>query len=566
MRLIACLIVLSLIIPFWSTGPTSPGAHIEPRDQAGCSGPTVLEQPFGKLRTTLQRDHSPIPSWWDVDMWAERIFPPRRRRRRQHRRWRKHEPDRLERLLRRFQHWHRQWLRLQRQWQGLMDGTLQTPQPTVSGPHAVWGREKGPLAVASNVSPQARAPQTLAGAEVEEAQSAARRGPGRPRTIPTAHRCCPNEECPACGRFGDDPIHNIVGYGTYTTTHGEVRQMYLCRVCQRPFSETAGTPFFDLKTPVQTVCIALQELAEGLGVRAVARIHGVKPDVVLEWLKKAGQHCQLLSECMLRDLHLTQVQLDELWTFVHKKERMLKEWEHLHSEWGDTWVWVAFDPLHKLVIAVLVGEHGEEEAVGFVARLRARLAETCLPLLTSDSLPHYIQALLRVFGVWVQPQRKGQRGRCPKPRQVPPGGLQYATVHKERKKGRVVAVTTQIVYGSQEKIQALLESLGQKINTSFVERVNLTLRHLVSRLHRKTLCFSKKREYLVYHLHLALTYYHFVRYHAGLRVKLPEPIPTRGDGSPKKWQQRTPAMAAGLTDHQWSLKELLMCPVSVAPG
>jgi hypothetical protein len=144
--------------------------------------------------------------------------------------------------------------------------------------------------------------------------------------------------------------------------------------------------------------------------------------------------------------------------------------------------------------------------------------------------------------------------------------LKYATLHKQREQGRVVSVTTQIIYSSQEKIQALLEPLGQKINTSFVERVNLTLRHLVSRLHRKTLCFSKKREYLVYHLHLALTYYHFARYHTSLRVKLPEPIPTRGDGSPKQRQQRTPTMAAGLTNHRWSLRELLMCPLPAAPG
>ncbi|HOT91134.1 MAG TPA: hypothetical protein PLJ78_10575 [Anaerolineae bacterium] len=87
------------------------------------------------------------------------------------------------------------------------------------------------------------------------------------------------------------------------------------------------------------------------------------------------------------------------------------------------------------------------------------------------------------------------------------------------------------------------------------------LRHLVSRLQCKTLCFSKKREYLVYRLHLALTYYHFTRYHASLWGKLPEPVPTRGSGSPKKWQLRTPAIASDLTDHQWSLKELLMCPI-----
>lgn len=502
-------------------------------------------------------------------MWGERVFPPHRRRRRKRRRWRKHKPGRLEQLLRRFRRWRRQrrrrWRRLRRQWQKLMDGTAQAQQATAPEQPTVCAEEAYTPVAPGNAVQEALETQATKVEVVGEAYPAARRGPGRPRTIPTGHRCCPNEKCLAYGRLGDDPLHDIVGCGTYTTTHGEVRQMYRCNVCGKPFSETAGTPFFGLKTPLKTVCTALQELAEGLGIRAVARIHGVKPDTVLEWLKKAGQHCGMLSEYMMQDLSVTQVQLDELWTFVRKKERMLKEWEKLHSEWGDTWVWVAFDPVHKLVIAVLVGERTAEEAVGFVARLRARLADACQPLLTSDSLPHYAGAILQAFGVWVQPQRKGKRGRFPKPRQVPPEGLKYATVHKERKKGRIVSVTTRIVYGRKEEILALLESVGQKINTSFVERINLTLRHLVSRLHRKTLCFSKKREYLVYHLHLALTYYHFTRYHASLRVKLPEPLPTRGSGSPKKWQQRTPAMAAGLTDHQWSLRELLMCPVPAVP-
>jgi len=125
---------------------------------------------------------------------------------------------------------------------------------------------------------------------------------------------------------------------------------------------------------------------------------------------------------------------------------------------------------------------------------------------------------------------------------------------------------TRIVYGRTEEIQALLDSLRQKINTPFVERINLTLRHLLSRLHRKTLCFTKQRECLVHHLHLALTYYHFTRYHASLRVALLEPLPTRGSGSPKKWQPRTPAMAAGLTDRPWSLQELSMYPVLAIPG
>jgi IS1 family transposase len=342
--------------------------------------------------------------------------------------------------------------------------------------------------------------------------------------------------------------------------------MYLCQVCGQPFSETAGTPFFGLKTPMKTVCIALNELTEGLGVRAVARIHHVDPNTVLDWLRKAGQHCERISEYMMQELKLSQVQLDELWTFVRKKERMLSEWEKLQTEYGDNWIWIAFDPVHKLVIAVLIGDHTEERAVGLLTRLRARLIESCLPLLTSDSLPQYARAILRVFGLWIQPRRKGTRGPLPKPRQVPPEGLNYATVHKEREKGRVVSVTTKVVYGGMNDILACLKPLRQTINTSFVERMNLTLRHLVSRLHRKTLCFSKKREYLEYHLHLALAYYHFVQYHSSLRVPLPRPIPTRGNGSPKKWEQRTPAMAAGLTNHAWSLEELLMCHVPAAAG
>ena len=268
MKLIACLIVLSLIVAFWSTGLASPKASTVPEDLI------VLEQ--------LQRDHGPISLWWGWDVWGGRAYPPGRRRRRKRRRWRKHKPGRLERLLRRFRRWRWRWRRLWRQWQELMDGTVQVQKGTAPDQLAVCAEETSTTTVAGDVGQQALATQASTTTVVEEGCPTIRRGPGRPRTIPTAHRCCPNEGCPAYGRFGDDPIHDIVGDGTYTTVHGEVRQMYRCNVCGKPFSETAGTPFFGLKTPMRTVCIALQELAEGLGVRAVARIHGVEPDTVLE--------------------------------------------------------------------------------------------------------------------------------------------------------------------------------------------------------------------------------------------------------------------------------------------
>jgi IS1 family transposase len=341
--------------------------------------------------------------------------------------------------------------------------------------------------------------------------------------------------------------------------------MYLCNVCGDTFSETAGTPYHHLKTPKENVNRTFKELSEGMGIRSAARAAGVDKDTVLSWLKKGGQHCQRVSEVMMQELELAQVQLDELWTFVHKKQRRLSEREKALTEWGDAWIWTALDPIHKLIPAVVIGDHTEEEAKGVLRQLRERLADGVLPLFTSDALPHYVEAILQVFGKWVQPERQGDRGRFPKPRPEPQEGLLYATVNKEREKGRVVSVITEVIYGTKEDILARLEALGQGINTSYVERGNLTLRHLTSRLHRKTLCFSKKREYLEYHLHLVLAYYHFVLYHSSLRERLPEPIPTRGDGSPKIWRKQTPAMSAGLTDHKWSMEELLMFQVPAGP-
>jgi len=546
MKLIGCLVVLVLAFTLLANDVTV---------STGCEEATRLTAPEQR-----PIDHSSEPGRRDWELWADWIWPTRR----PGRGWRKFYRL-LWKLIRQHHRRVQRWQRLRREWQALMAGALPGDLPVAAVQSPIHEPETicPPAPAVGEPTPLAASP----GAEANNEPTAfPRRRRGRRRTIPTDQVCCPHETCMSYGLLGPHPKHDIVGYGTYITAHGERRQMYRCQICGQPFSETAGTVFFGLKTPTRTVCIALQELAEGLGIRAVARIHGVDPNTVLDWLRKAGQHCERLSEYMMRELELSQVQLDELWTFVHKKERMLSEWEKLHSEYGDTWIWTAFDPVHKLVVAVLVGEHTEEEAVGLLARLRARLTEGCLPLLTSDSLPHYVQAILRVFGVWIQPQRRGQRGPHPKPRQVPSDDLHYATVHKERKEGRVVSISTQVVYGKMKDFLACLEPLGQTINTSFVERMNLTLRHLLSRLHRKTLCFSKKREYLVYHLHLGLAYYHLGRYHRSLRVRLPEPLPTRGAGSPKKWEQRTPAMAAGLTDHAWSMEELLRFHVPALAG
>jgi IS1 family transposase len=406
--------------------------------------------------------------------------------------------------------------------------------------------------------------ESKAGSEVqltEESNLRAKRG--RKPSIETVHVFCPTQGCRGHNVLGPHPDHWIVGAGTYNVKGNGKRQMYRCNWCGQRFSETHGTVFYGLKTHQETVYRALHCLCENMSIRGTARVFNVKPDTILLWLRRAGEHSQKVSEYLMKNLHVEQVQLDELWTFVFKKEKTLSSWEKLHTEYGDTWVWTALEPTHKLVLALVVGEHEEEQAVNLLEKLKSLLVNGCLPLLVSDQLPHYVKAVLKVFGRWVE----GERGRFPNPRLEPTEDLQYATVNKEYQKGTVISVTIEVVFGSVREMLSHLKALGmKKINTSFVERMNLTLRHLVSRLRRKGLTFSKKRQYLKWHLNLAVAYYHFVRPHRGLRLRLPEPIPTKGNGSPKKWDKRTPAMSAELTDHIWSIQELLTFRVPQLPA
>jgi hypothetical protein len=183
-----------------------------------------------------------------------------------------------------------------------------------------------------------------------------------------------------------------------------------------------------------------------------------------------------------------------------------------------------------------------------------------IPFFTSDELPHYADALLEVYGQSVQPPRQGTRGRFPKLRRVPPPDLCYTVVVKEREKGRVVKVTTRVVYGSAQQVAAALRAspVSRTINIYGVERNNLTVRQHSRRLGRKVNASSKDPDHPEHQLTPAFAYYHFVVPHRGLRQRLAYPLPTKDrKGSHKKWKPVTPAMAAGLTDHVWTLDELL---------
>jgi IS1 family transposase len=316
---------------------------------------------------------------------------------------------------------------------------------------------------------------------------------------------------------------------------------------------------FDLHTDEGIYTIAMRALAEGNSLRGTGRIVGVDKDTVCDWLDKAGRHCRAVTAYLFNNLHMTECQLDELWSFVRKKEAHLTAIEKVLMWYGDAWVWIAFVPAWRLVPAFIIGKRVQENADLLIERLKA-VSCGFIPFFTSDQLAHYPHALLNEYGIpEVIVQIPGQRGRKPKPKLLPPSDLLYAQVVKRRQRGRVVEVTKKVVFGSEEAIEACLaaSSVSQTINTSFVERNNLTCRQCNSRLSRKVLSFSKDLTWMEKHLWLSLTYYHFVLPHASLAQPLPEPQLTRGIGSLKKSQPVTPAMMAGITDHVWTMEELL---------
>jgi len=325
-----------------------------------------------------------------------------------------------------------------------------------------------------------------------------------------------------------------------------------------------GTAYYGLDADPAIFETAVRALAEGNALRATARIVQVDKDTVCAWLHRVAYHCRTVMLYFWHDLHVSECQLDELWSFVHTKEAHLPGAKIYCDTYGDAWVWIAFAPVWRLVLAFVIGKRDQAGADLLLARV-AHVTDDAIPLFTSDQLPAYRHALLHTYGAWYQPQRQGSRGAYPTPRRRPLPSLQYAQVVKRREGGRLMHVSTRVVFGTPEAVAARLahSPVSSTVNTSFVERDNLTQRQSNRRLTRRTNGFSKDLTWFEKQLWLSLAYYHFVLPHKSLRERLPTPEPTRGAGSLRTWRPVTPAMAAGLTDHVWTTGELLAYRVPV---
>jgi IS1 family transposase len=350
---------------------------------------------------------------------------------------------------------------------------------------------------------------------------------GAPKRIVTEGFSCPEPAC-AYFRVTDAQIHALVGDGVHGKT--ERIQTFRCQACGTTFSARRDTALYRLKTPAYRVGEVLTALAEGLDVAAATRVFGHRHATIAAWLARAGAHGAALHARRLRGLRLPHIQLDELRARLRGGTRGL-------------WLWVAVDPLSKIIPALHLGARTQASAHALIHAL------------------HYY-ALTAHFGHWAAGSRRRSRQW-----QVTPG-LLYGQVKKCYRRRRLVRVTPVLRCGTREEFYHALRRLGLsgRLNTAFVERVNLTLRQSVAALGRRTWSLARAAPPLLAHLEWWRAYYHFVRPHQALRVALPPVVDRRHGRQPNRYRQRTPAMAAGLTRHRWTVRDILALPLPAPPG
>jgi IS1 family transposase len=384
---------------------------------------------------------------------------------------------------------------------------------------------------------------------------------GRPRQVDTSQHFCPYPDCAYQGWAG---WGNLQANGH--PSGGPWRQWH-CTACQGYFQETHGTLFHGKRVAPDLLVWAVGALAEGLGIRAVARVFEVDPNTVLQWLVEAADQLTAFSQYFLHDVRVTQVQLDELYALLRAvKDGEVSEAEALtRLSRSPHWVWVAMDPVTKLLLAIAGGDRTLAMAQRVVHQVVQVLAPGCVPLFLTDGFKEYTTALLTHYGQWVQPARRQATGAAPKPRWMPLPGLLYAQVVKTVRRRRLVQVKHRVVFGTLERVKHVLAACGWQINTAFIERLNLSIRQHVAAVGRRVTTLCKGEDGLRQQLALYQVYYNFCLPHASVRLPLPQPEPTNGRGSAKQWRPSTPAMAAGLTDHVWTLREVLLFRVPPWP-
>lgn len=290
-------------------------------------------------------------------------------------------------------------------------------------------------------------------------------------------------------------------------------QRYRCPACNSTFSEPRKRPLGRHYISTDKAAEIITLLMEGMSVRSISRFTGVHQGTILSLLLTVGNKCRSLFDARVRGIRPRFVQADELWTFVHTKERHLFPGDS--PEWGDAYIWMAIDSETKLVLSYLTAKREAISAYEFITDLDKRVEGHFQ--ITTDGLRWYIPAIEERFGadvdfaqlvkVYGTPGGEGPEWYAP---------------------SQVTGTIPTPIIGNPHPA---------RISTSHVERANLSMRTHLRRFTRLSLGFSKSLAHLKAAVHLYMAFFNFCRVHQSLRV--------------------TPAMQAGIADHIWTAKELL---------
>lgn len=318
---------------------------------------------------------------------------------------------------------------------------------------------------------------------------------------------CPNSECGASGRIG---------------VHSHKQRRYICHACKRTFADTTGTLLYRLKQPLDLVLLVLTLLAYGCPIGALIAAFGLDERTIAEWQRKAGQHAKRVQEQLVcqGSVDLGQVQADELYS---------------KTQAGPVWVATAMTVFSRLWLWGAISWNRDEALITPVIEASRAAALPGKPLLFAvDGFKAYVSRVLKVFR---DPLHTGKRGR---PRLLVWEDLHIVQVLKHRLGRRLVRIERRLAYGSMSRAEAIMQAtqveLG-RINTAYIERLNATLRTWLPGLVRRTRTPSGRQEQLEAALFWTGCVYNFCHVHATLAG--------------------TPAMAADLTDHVWSIDELV---------
>lgn len=332
---------------------------------------------------------------------------------------------------------------------------------------------------------------------------------------------CPNLSCPSRGIIGEGNLR----------VHDSLRNRWYCRTCDTTFSGRRGTPFYGLKSDLELVVKVLTLLAHGCPLPAIVVTFGLDERTVASWQKRAGQHCQAVHEAVVQTpQNLQHIQADEVRVKLQKRTV--------------SWLAMAIAVPTRLWLGAELGGKRDTRLLKKLAERVKACAKSAPLLVVTDGWKAYKDAFKKTFYVTERTGKRGQprRSLCP----------QFALVQtvKWRECGRVLGINVCHLLRAKQKVAPLLPA-EQVANTAYIERINATFRQRLAGLHRRTRCLKAHEQTLSHSVWLVGTVYNFCRLHRSLEAE---------DG-----QKRTPAMAAGLSQHVWSVAELLSYAIAPPP-